>query len=631
MNRNVYLLCMLLLINLVSIAQTATFIGGGSDNKWRTAQNWDTGTIPGPSTDVILPAGSSSEIFGFVTTLQVNSITMQGDALLTVSGLWGINEASTVGSNATINWNAGTLHGPGTLLNEGTIAHATVSTKTVEETATIQNEGDYILPGSSGDFLIEGLFENTVDGTLLATGNPRLINSTTFNGIFLNFGRIETTTGLSLLITFENEEGIFDIQSGTCIINDPDSKLNGGEYTIAAGAEMQWIGGTTELSGTLSGTLMGPLNWFGNVIVPTTAIINFDGDETLHWKDNTLGGGGTLFLDSPLALDNGTDGIIETTTLENRSVIELNSMLQIIDGTLLNTTEGIINFNTSSSVSTSGSAATRELVNEGLILKNSSGITPINSVTFENGGTLDIAEGTVSVNSTLGFQNRPEGTVKGTGALTITANTPMSNEGTFAPGASPGTLTFNGDFDSETSAILQVELDGLNQGIDYDLLEITGNADFQGTVDVLLGFEPEIDDEFIVATTTGTITNCDLPSTVTGNFNNLEYTFTVECRNDNEVVLTAESFILGNAENEFSNSVEVYPNPTSDWLHVTSKKGDAIDSISVFSIEGKLLKNRTYSSSMETVNINMQALPSGIYFVTISSKEKQSTKRFIKQ
>ncbi|PVW15247.1 T9SS type A sorting domain-containing protein [Marixanthomonas spongiae] len=634
MNRKFYLLSITLFLSVLTTAQTATFVGGGSDNRWRTAANWDIGTIPGASHDVILPNGSDSEIFGLATTLQVKSITMQGNALLTVIGKWGIEETSVVGANATIHWQTGTLSGPGTLINEGTIANQTISNKTIAQGAVIQNDATYLLPDGSGDFLIEGLFENTATGTLSAiaptSGSNPLINSTTTNGILRNFGTIEANA-LSLLLSLENEGGTINVQSGTCIINDPNSKLNGGEYNIDAGAEMQWIGGTTTLSGTLVGNLMGPLNWFGNVKVPTTATIDFGGSEKLYWKDNTLSGGGTLILASPTNIDNGTDGIIETTMLQNESQLNLNSSINIVDGIFLNTSTGMVFLNDNAGFTTAGAAAIRKFLNEGTVQKSVTTTTPVNSIAFENNGTVNIEAGTLAVNSNLGFENATNGIVKGIGTLAITANTPMVNNGTFSPGLSPGILSFTGNFNSESNAKILVELDGLAQGTEYDMLQITGDANFQGTIEAILGFEPLINDEFIVATTSGNITGCNLPTTITASIGNLEYTFSVACRNDNQLVLTTQSSVLGNHEFNTLNNVKVYPNPVFNVLSIEQNPAALIEQVQLLTIDGKLIQNFKTETQEQFLKVPVQFLPSGLYLIRLVSEHEQTVKKIVKR
>jgi hypothetical protein len=631
MRRTIFLSSILLLVGLLCEAQTATFIGGGGDNRWRTPANWDTGVVPGPSNDVILPNGSSSEIFGLTQTLRVKSITMQGNAVLTVLGHWGIDEASSVGTGATVNWNAGTLSGPGVLTNNGTIEHATVTAKIIDQTGSLQNNGSYELAPGSGDFLIEGLFVNGTNGTVTSAASAQNINSTTNVGVLRNLGTLNITGTLNLLVSFENEDGTVNVNSGVCILNDPNSKLEDGEYNVASGAEMRWIGGTTALEGNLTGTLNGPLNWFGNVSVSNEASFDFGGNEKVYWKDNNLLGGGTLTILSDFEIESANDGIVGNTTLRNETDLTLASVLQVVNGVFLNAPSGTIQVQTGGGFSTSGTATTRTVINEGAIFKMATGTNTVSSVLFQNNGLLQIESGILSVNSSLGFENLTEGIVSGAGTLTITANTPLTNNGTFAPGNSPGILTYNGTFDSESQAVLEVELDGLVQGTEYDLLEIIGDADFQGTVRPILNFAPSVNDEFIIASTTGTITNCNVPASVTATFGGFAYTFLVTCRNDTEVVLTTDSIVLGTASPTLEEALLLYPNPVLEWLHISVPSHVAIESVELFSIDGRRIVSNTIMDRTNLLKLPMSTIPQGMYLVSIETSAGSVSKKIIKK
>jgi hypothetical protein len=52
-------------------------------------------------------------------------------------------------------------------------------------------------------------------------------------------------------------------------------------------------------------------------------------------------------------------------------------------------------------------------------------------------------------------------------------------------GASPGTLSIDGNLILNAGSHLTAELAGLNQGIDYDLIAVTGSAALDGTLDVI--------------------------------------------------------------------------------------------------------------------------------------------------
>jgi len=62
--------------------------------------------------------------------------------------------------------------------------------------------------------------------------------------------------------------------------------------------------------------------------------------------------------------------------------------------------------------------------------------------------------------------------------------------------------------------------------------------------------------------------------------------------------------------------VEVYPNPTSDKIYVTSKN---INSIQIYSSTGKLIYKYKNITALSTIVIDISNYPEGVYFVTAQS------------
>lgn len=88
-----------------------------------------------------------------------------------------------------------------------------------------------------------------------------------------------------------------------------------------------------------------------------------------------------------------------------------------------------------------------------------------------------------------------EGTL---GGLSIgTGNLSVRDGGTIAPGLSTHTLAVGGDFTLDAGGTLEIEINSL---LDFDVLDIIGNALLEGNLDVILGFSPSANDTFTVAT-----------------------------------------------------------------------------------------------------------------------------------
>ncbi|MCP4040425.1 MAG: hypothetical protein GY731_00520, partial [Gammaproteobacteria bacterium] len=95
--------------------------------------------------------------------------------------------------------------------------------------------------------------------------------------------------------------------------------------------------------------------------------------------------------------------------------------------------------------------------------------------------------------------NTGGGVIQGNGTLDVSTIT-FTNAGIIAPGASPGTLIINGDLNLVPTSIIDIELGGLVQGTEYDLIDVTGDANLDGTMNVTLfgGFTPASSDSFEV-------------------------------------------------------------------------------------------------------------------------------------
>jgi T5SS/PEP-CTERM-associated repeat protein len=96
------------------------------------------------------------------------------------------------------------------------------------------------------------------------------------------------------------------------------------------------------------------------------------------------------------------------------------------------------------------------------------------------------------------------GSVSGNGRLIVTRR--VINGGTIAPGLSPGHLTIEGDYEQLAGGALLLEVAGLTPDA-YDILDITGNATFDGQVVVNFenGFAPHTGDRFDFLNVAGTI------------------------------------------------------------------------------------------------------------------------------
>lgn len=221
---------------------------------------------------------------------------------------------------------------------------------------------------------------------------------------------------------------------------------------------------------------------------------------------NNLTLGGTANLNDALVLDIGGNILFPAAaSFTTSGGLTLNSPTQIAATASVNVTGGVL-------------TGTGAVSNAGTFTKGNAGATAFaggltNSGTVNvNAGTLDLAGGYTDAGGLLklggGSVTAPAGgLVLNTGLLggvgTVTGN--VTHNGTMNVGASPGTMTIAGDLTLGPASVLNIELGGTNQGVDYDLLQVTGTANLGGTLNVSLfgGFTGSVGDTFDVITYAG--------------------------------------------------------------------------------------------------------------------------------
>lgn len=80
------------------------------------------------------------------------------------------------------------------------------------------------------------------------------------------------------------------------------------------------------------------------------------------------------------------------------------------------------------------------------------------------------------------------------------------------------------------------------------------------------------------------------------------------------------------AFNEDASIIDVFPNPSSDWIYITSKV--MMDKIEIFNTSGITLMKITPIDKQ--TKINLEKLPSGVYFIRLQSEDKSKIIKQIK-
>ncbi len=530
----------------------------------------------------------------------------------------------------------GDLFGGGSLTNLSTI-NLSAGNLVINEASTLNNDGAINLLNGS-DLLINanGTINNSTSGAISLLENDgniaplgvvddtRVLN----NEGLLQINLLDTSDEVSISIKLNNNDGQIDVNNGRLSLNYGGITLTDGAYNIDANGVLNWSFPIT-LTGNMTGVLDGVLNWDADLIVPTNGAFDFTGNGLINWESSDLDGGGVFTNENTIVKSTGgTKRIDNGTTMNNNGTLEMpiGGRISITtNSTLNNNASGIVVFEASTSGFNAIGATPNNVNNFGLMQSNVASGNAFISAQVVNSGVVDIMQNGLTFDGAGSLTNNASGVIKGNGTLTLTSDpADFINNGTFSPGASPGTLTVINEFNSSASSSLEIELNGTDQGVDYDLLFVDGDANLDGVLVVSLGFNPMVNDEFVVLSTSGggdTINQCDLPNTVNASFGGFDYTFDVACRNGNELVLTVTDETLSTVDIEFNDTV-IYPNPTVGSLTINN---DHIIDVRLFDLNGR----EVYRTNRSQFSI--ASLTSGMYVLrALNADGQQLTKKIIK-
>jgi hypothetical protein len=141
--------------------------------------------------------------------------------------------------------------------------------------------------------------------------------------------------------------------------------------------------------------------------------------------------------------------------------------------------------------------------------------------------------------------------------------------------------------------------------------------------------------------TTGTIV-CDPTRfyTRTFNFSNTNgysyyrVNFTNQCNTSEQVFQLAEVQLFGTilAVSDFSfneNNLTLFPNPTTANFTVKNNGLDTIDKIVIIDALGKIVKQEAFTNLNNQQEVGVSVISSGVYFVKVTSGDKEIIKKLI--
>ncbi len=456
-------------------------------------------------------------------TLTLNSTGQKAiNATLTLDGTTNHSDGNIRMQSSGILNNGGTFNmtGGGIIFNGGQINNTGTFDVNFDATIdggssdTFDNDGTFTRSGGTGTLEISCAFVN--DGTFNHnSGNKLEFSTLTQNGTLNLQGTEELeTNNTTVNATFTLTNGqLWDINAGLTM------NLN---YSTTGNIDFQ-PGSGTSVSGTGSLTISHTLT-VGNsngisVNIPVTinsgATFNISGTGAKTFNNTFNLNGTTNHSEGTLNLS--TDDIINNGGTYNMSGGEIDfaaNNAQFNNSGTFNMTGGNIDFNsTSAQLNNTGtfdvdfdgtafsSASNGAIDNDGTFTRsNSTGTLTINA-DFINDGTFEqTSTGTVTFGFGAPFTNN--NLVRGIG--TVNFNSTFSQNSDVSPGTSPGILALN-KFDN-SGGTLNIEMQGsTTAGTDYDQLQVSSAVTLGGTLNIsfLNGFEPSINDEFVILTCSG--------------------------------------------------------------------------------------------------------------------------------
>ena len=554
----------------------------------------------------------------------------------TVDGTFKLNGYNTVVASTTadnqisgkgITFTTGTYAGVGTFINSTVFTADTTGSKNIT-IVLFQNKGTFNLGTGTDDggyiSMYNGTeFENASSGELIANG---LKFSFAGGNNIHNFGVIKKIGDFST--TFDNinveNEGEINVEEGTLILNGT-KKLKTGAFNVAEDATLE-ISGNNALSGIWTGTVDGTfkLNGYNTVVASTTADNQISG-KGITFTTGTYAGVGTFINSTVFTADTTGSKNITIVLFQNKGTFNLGTgsssggSISMYNGTFYenaSTGETILN---GLRFSYSGGSS---IENFGIIRKLGN-YDETFEIDLDNKGNIIAEEGKITFSRIL--NNTATGIISGY-SIGTPSGTNFTNAGTIAPGMSPGILNVSGQM-KITDGILEVDLDGMTVGIQYDRLNYTGTTpvNLSGNIVINLGFHPTINSEFVIFTSPSAAITSTLSSPIFVEYEGYHYYFVVS-NESNQIKLKVTQRTLAANETALVKA-NIYPNPVIDNLNYSLTS--LPQKYSVFSLDGRLL----LSGELKEKNgsINLSKISKGNYILIINTEIGILRKKIIKK
>jgi hypothetical protein len=489
---------------------TVNWISTSSGN-WNTASNWSTGTVPGPSDDVVINVSGASPTVTIDSGPQSVRSLQCSDPLSLTGGSLALAAASEIDGSLTLSAGAFTTNAALTLTGSDSwtgsrLSVARGATLTNTGKITVDATGGPVLQGggtlanaSGGTLTLQGTGQLAVQGpglTYQAGGTVELTGAagitTSTGGTFNNAGTLQesapsgTTTTLSL--PFNNQSGTIDVQGGILEFAGGGTST-GGTFQVAQGATLA-LGAAGFGIGTLTGMYTG--SGQGTITLTTSALTIGGVGATFAFPSGLfVWSGGTINFATGAALTNAGFLAIDTTTgnplaangrIVNSGTLNLLGAGKLIlnDTTINNQGQATIDLLGDTAL-TSGPSNTFTMNNKGTI--TIVGANELASGTVTNSGTFDQKANTNLLLESIVLDNLASGLYdfQGGNNSVTGGSSNFVNEGTFRKSVGTGVSTWGGSniFD-HSGGTVDVETGTLN-------IQLNGHVSTGGTFNVAAG------------------------------------------------------------------------------------------------------------------------------------------------
>lgn len=390
----------------------------------------------------IVKQGTGLVILSGVNTYTGTTTVTAGELVFAQTGVTSLTSNMIISSGATVDFDQATS-GVGTY--SGIISGAG-NVNINEQGGT----GTVILTGANTYTGGTTAFNGTLQGTPTSLQGNIKINTNALVDI-------EQSVGTGQFIGHLQDNGVD--QHGNVAINKA-----GGTGTVVFTTPSTYTGTTTVYNGTLQGTTV---TLPESIVIQNGALVDFEQSFGTGTYTGSLSGAGGVVINSSGA-DNGKVIFSGSNTYTGGTLIS--------NGTLQGNTTSLVG------TITDNAALFFNQLQDGIFAGSVQGngtltITGTGKVTFNNNssaftGTTNITQGALALNTILGgslfVQNG--GHLSGNG--TILGNVTVETGGIIRPGNSIGTITIGGNYEQESGALYQVQVNGVNSS----LITVAGTA-----------------------------------------------------------------------------------------------------------------------------------------------------------